>query len=149
MSFEYKKANPNNIDFIALVIELNSSLSQITNDSGESSFTPEAFDLQKDGCLVVYLNDEAVGCGIFRYHSQETCELKRMYSKQPGAGSYLIKQLETHAANKGYRKAVLSTRRINDKAVSFYKRHLYIEIEPYGKYSSVNKSICMGKVLVT
>ncbi|MBE3963534.1 GNAT family N-acetyltransferase, partial [Vibrio parahaemolyticus] len=37
MRFEHKKVEPSNIDFQSLVAELNSSLSQITNDSGESS----------------------------------------------------------------------------------------------------------------
>lgn len=90
MKFEYKKVKPNNIDFQALVAELNSSLSQITNDSGESSFSSDVFDSSKDGCIVVYLNKIAVACGVFRFHHSEICELKRMYSNTPGAGSYLL-----------------------------------------------------------
>ncbi|HFQ4840367.1 TPA: hypothetical protein ACGU2D_004813, partial [Vibrio vulnificus] len=38
MKFEHKKVEPSNIDFQSLVGELNSSLTQITSDSGESSF---------------------------------------------------------------------------------------------------------------
>ncbi len=149
MRFEHKKVEPSNIDFQSLVAELNSSLSQITNDSGESSLSSDAFDSSKDGCIVVYLNKVAVACGVFRHHQNEVCELKRMYSNKPGAGGYLLKQLECYAVEKGYKKAVLSTRRINLKAVNFYKRNSYLESGAYGKYVGVKRSICLSKALVT
>lgn len=147
MEFEYKKVEPNHRDFQSLIAELNSSLRQITNDTGESSFASDAFDSLKDGCIVVYLNDSAVACGVFRYHESEVCELKRMYSNKVGAGSYLLKQLECFAIEKGYRKAVLSTRRVNSKAVTFYCRHAYSESSAYGKYVGVDRSICLSKML--
>ena len=124
------------------------SLGQITNDTGESSFAFDAFDPLKDGCIVVYLNDTAVACGVFRYHESEVCELKRMYSNKAGAGSYLLKQLECLAIEKGYRKAILSTRRVNSKAVTFYCRHSYSETGAYGRYVGVARSICFSKTLV-
>lgn len=148
MEFEYKKVEPNHRDFQSLITELNSSLNQMTNDTGESSFASDAFDPSKDGCIVVYLNDTAVACGVFRYHESEVCELKRMYSNKAGAGSYLLKQLECLASEKGYRKAVLSTRRVNSKAVTFYCRHAYSESSAYGKYVGLDSSICLSKVLV-
>ncbi|MEZ8303432.1 GNAT family N-acetyltransferase [Vibrio splendidus] len=149
MEFEYKKVEPNHRDFQSLIVELNSSLNQITNDTGESSFASDAFDSSKDGCIVVYLNDTAVACGVFRYHESEVCELKRMYSNKAGAGSYLLKQLECLAIEKGYRKAILSTRRVNSKAVIFYCLHAYSESSAYGKYVGVDRSICLSKMLVT
>ncbi|CDT90969.1 putative Acyl-CoA N-acyltransferase [Vibrio coralliirubri] len=148
MEFKYKKVEPNHRDFKSLIVELNSSLNQITNGTGESSFVSDAFDPSKDGCIVVYLNDSAVACGVFRYHESEVCELKRMYSSKAGAGSYLLKQLECLAIEKGYRKAILSTRRVNSKAVSFYCRHAYSESRAYGKYVGVDRSICFSKTLV-
>lgn len=149
MKFEHKKVEPSNIDFLTLVAELNSSLRNITSDSGESSFVSDDFDSLKDGCLVVYQANIAVACGVFRYHEFEVCELKRMYSNKSGAGSYLLKQLELYAVENGYRKAVLSTRRINLKALAFYQHHAYLESTAYGKYVGVSRSICLSKVLVT
>ena len=149
MKFEHKKVEPSNRDFQSLVAELNSSLTQITSDSGESSFSSDTFDSSKDGCIVVYLDTVAVACGVFRFHESEVCELKRMYSNKSGAGSYLLKQLECYAINKGYRKAILSTRRVNSKAVSFYERNSYSESSAYGKYVGTKRSICLSKVLVT
>ncbi len=149
MKFEHKKVEPSSSDFQSLVTELNSSLAQITSDSGESSFASDTFDSSKDGCIVVYQNNVAVACGVFRYHESEVCELKRMYSNKSGAGSYLLEQLERYAVNKGYRRAVLSTRRVNSKAVSFYERNSYSESTAYGKYIGVKRSICLSKVLAT
>ncbi len=149
MKFEHKKLEPSNSDFQSLVAELNSSLTQITSDTGESSFASDTFDSSRDGCIVVYLDTVAVACGVFRYHENEVCELKRMYSKESGAGSYLLKQLECYAVTKGYKKTILSTRRVNSKAVSFYERNSYSESSAYGKYVGVKRSICLSKVLVT
>jgi ribosomal protein S18 acetylase RimI-like enzyme len=70
-----------------------------------------------------------------------------MFSKVKGAGGYLISQLESYARQKGYERAVLSTRRVNELAINFYKRHGYSEIEAYGKYVHKDRSICLGKVL--
>ncbi|CAK2779687.1 GNAT family N-acetyltransferase [Vibrio crassostreae] len=148
MEFEYKKVEPNHRGFQSLIAELNLSLRQITNDTGESSFVSDAFNPSKGGCIVVYVNDSAVTCGVFRYHESEICELKRMYSNKGGAGSYLLKQLECFAIEKGYRKAILSTRRVNSKAVTFYCRHSYSESSAYGKYVGVDRSICFSKTLV-
>ncbi|WP_211237712.1 GNAT family N-acetyltransferase [Shewanella waksmanii] len=150
MTFETRKVAPSHADFIALVDELNLSLRQITRDSGESSFASDAYDSSKDGCIVVYLNDNPVACGVFRYHENEVCELKRMYSRRPGAGAgaYLLKQLENYAVEKGYRKAVLSTRRVNLKALSFYERNSYSQSRAYGRYVGISRSICLSKLLV-
>ncbi|WP_394204738.1 GNAT family N-acetyltransferase [Shewanella waksmanii] len=149
MKFESIKVAPNHSDFIRLITELNSSLSDITSDSGESSFSADAFEPSTDGCIVVYQNGKAVACGVFRYHQVEVCELKRMYSNKSGAGTYLLHQLEKYAIEKGYRKAVLSTRRVNEKAVNFYTRHSYSESCAYGKYIGVSRSICLSKALTT
>ncbi|WP_165314130.1 GNAT family N-acetyltransferase [Vibrio ziniensis] len=147
MSFEHKRVDPTHADFVALVTELNASLVSVTNDSGESSFSAEEFDIQSDGCVVVYAEQIPVACGVFRRQIEGVCEIKRMYSKRSGAGSYLLSTLEAYATVKGYRKAVLSTRRVNVKAVEFYQRNSYVESEPYGKYVGVDRSICMSKTL--
>ncbi|MDC5806502.1 GNAT family N-acetyltransferase [Vibrio europaeus] len=147
MNFTYKKVTTSDKDFASLVQELNSSLRQITDDSGESSFSPDEFNSQLDGCMVVCLDNQPVACGVFRYFSDGVCELKRMYSKQPKAGAFILNLLEEYAATLGYQKAILSTRRVNLKAVRFYQRNGYKECAPYGKYIGVSRSICLSKPL--
>ncbi len=147
MDFEHTHANPNHDDVKSLVNELNFALSKITMDSGEGSFSSENFNPALDGCIVVYCNSTAVACGIFRHHTSTVCELKRMYSNLPSAGSYLLKQLEASAISKGYQSAILSTRRVNTQAVNFYIKNAYRESEAYGKYVGLEKSICFRKTL--
>ncbi|EOD77782.1 putative acetyltransferase [Grimontia indica] len=149
MKFKSQSLTPNHKDFTSLIDELNVSLGNVTGDSGESSFVADDFDLSCDGCIVVYFGNEAVACGVFRFHSDQTCELKRMYSNCSGAGVFLLRELEKLAANKGYQYAVLSTRRVNQKAVEFYRRNGFEEIESYGKYVGLERSICMGKPLAS
>lgn len=148
MAYQFKKVTPSHQDFIALVDELNLSLNSITSDSGEASFVSGAFNPEHDGCLLVYHHNKPVACGVFRFHAYGTCELKRMYSKQKGAGSALLEALEGYAIEKGYSKAVLSTRSVNENAIGFYRRHGFGEIEAYGKYIGLTRSICMGKALM-
>ena len=148
LNLEAKPVKPDHADFIALVQELNLALTKITNDSGASSFSAEAFDETRDGCVVIYADTVPVSCGLFRYHAKEVCELKRMYSKLPGSGSFLLKTLERYAMSKGYQQALLSTRRINTKAVNFYKKHSYTVAKPYGKYVKASQSICFTKYLL-
>jgi ribosomal protein S18 acetylase RimI-like enzyme len=149
VQFTFRETTPSDEDFSYLAAELSSELRTLTQDSGESSFQADSFSVASDICLVVYQHEKAVACGSFRKHNSETCELKRMYSKHRGAGSYLINLLESYAVNKGYKRSVLSTRKINDSAVCFYERHGYSEISAYGKYIHTNKSVCLGKWLAT
>ncbi|MGR5092720.1 GNAT family N-acetyltransferase [Vibrio maritimus] len=147
MHLKYKITDPGCEEFSALVQELNVTLKAITTDTGESSFVRDEFCPSTDGCIVIYDQDIAIACGLFREHHNGSCELKRMFSKVKGAGSYLISQLESYARQKGYERAVLSTRRVNKLAINFYKRHGYSEIEAYGKYVHTDRSICLGKAL--
>lgn len=147
MTFEHEEVTPEHPAVVALVAELNAALKAITSDTGENSFSRDTFSAATDGCLLVSLNGKAIACGVFRNHGPEVCEVKRMYSKQKGAGSYLLSQLEAFALSKGYKQAVLSTRVVNETAVSFYRRHGYKEVAPYGKYKQTGSSICLGKAL--
>ena len=144
--FTYQLVTPEHHDFQALVGELNASLTRLTQDSGESSFVAEEYHADSDRYGVVYVANEPVACGGFRAYDAQCAELKRMYSKRPGAGSYLLEQLHQAAAELGYRRLILSTRRVNQAAVQFYRKHGYQECTPYGKYVGRDVSICMSKV---
>ncbi|WP_196158669.1 hypothetical protein [Reinekea sp. G2M2-21] len=54
LNLEAKPVKPDHADCIALVQELNLALTKITNDSGASSYSAEAFDETQDGCVVIY-----------------------------------------------------------------------------------------------
>lgn len=147
VAFEIVRIRPDNPDFIYLVKVLNTTLAGLTGDTGESSYSAEIFDASTDCALVGYQDGKPVACGTFRYHSDWACEIKRMYSSVRGTGYALLKSLEENAQEMGYREVVLSTRKVNQQAVSFYLRQGYKEIPSYGKYIGRDNSVCMGKLL--
>lgn len=130
---------------IPLILELNKKLNSITGDSGTSSFNADDFNPERDAFIVIKKDNEAVACGSIRYFDDKTCEMKRVYSKKKGFGSRVVKQLEEYAIKLGYKKIILSTRKVNRSAVNFYIKCAYKEIKPYGKYRYTDLSICLGK----
>jgi GNAT superfamily N-acetyltransferase len=142
-----KTVDPGDSDYSSLIAELNQELGLLTGDTGESSFSIEDYDPSKDSIVLVYTENQAVGTGSIRYITDDICEIKRMYSKRTGVGALLISELEGIAKNMGYSTIVLSTRRVNEKAVGFYKSQQYLEFDGYGKYIGVERSICMRKWL--
>jgi ribosomal protein S18 acetylase RimI-like enzyme len=57
--------------------------------------------------------------------------------------------LEAQAVALGYREVWLSTRRVNLRALAFYRRSGFEAVENYGRYAGRDESICLGKRLVT
>lgn len=158
-------ADPDSVAARALIAELSAALARITGDAGTSHFDasdvrgPRAVFLiaRADACASRNAGDGdgagaadgmPVACGALRPLDAHTAEIKRMYAR-PGsrAGATLLAALEAHARTLGYTHTALSTRRINTRAVTFYQRHGYAEIPPYGPYADRPQSICLGKSL--
>lgn len=142
-------ADPASPEALGLIAQLDAALLAITGDSGASSFDPR--DVMGEGAAFVIAYDEhgaALGCGALRPLEREIGELKRMYARPgSGAGAVILAELERNAAAFGYRRLWLSTRRVNARAVSFYKRHGYAPVPPYGRYIGRDASICLGRNL--
>lgn len=142
-------ADPDSPDARALVAELDAALAAITGDSGAASF--DASDVR--GPRAVFLLARAAdgspsGCGALRPLDRHTAEIKRMYARPgSGVGSVLLAALEAQARSLGYREVRLSTRRVNARALDFYRRHGYVEAPAWGKYVGSAVSVCLGKPL--
>ncbi|WP_240007527.1 GNAT family N-acetyltransferase [Pseudaquidulcibacter saccharophilus] len=130
-----------------LISELSAILKEISGDSGSDNF--QDFDNRnpRNLFLLANYNSTPVGCVALREVDFETCELKRMYARHKGAGTRLLEEFEARALLLGFNRIILSTRRLNVKAIAFYKRNGFDEIEPYGVYKlrSPEISICMAK----
>jgi GNAT superfamily N-acetyltransferase len=142
-------ADPDSVEARALIAELDAALAAITGDSGAASF--DAQDVRGPGAVFLLARDcggAAVACGALRPLAPGVAELKRMYAR-PGsrAGAALLAALEAQARLLGYEAIWLSTRRINLRAVDFYRRHAYAPIDNYGKYVGRAASICLGRRL--
>ena len=141
--------NPESGDAIGLLNELSESLTSITGNSGSASF--DATDVSVPRSLFVVarnMEQKAVGCGALRPISNDVAEIKRMYSNERGAGSAILKYLETKAFEMNYREVWLETRRVNEYAVNFYLRHGFQPIPNYGKYLGNPDAICFAKTLI-
>ena len=147
MDFHCRQVTEDDADFCQLTDELNQVLTKLTGDSGASSFTHAAITSQEAVQLVVYLGDQPVACGALRSHSSSIGELKRIYSKVSGGGSFVLERLLAIAKDLGFHQVILSTRLVNQNAVDFYLAKGFRPIAPFGKYRFSTLSICLGKTL--
>lgn len=143
--------DPDSLDARLLVAELDAALAAITGDSGAASFDANDVRGPRAVFLVARAEDGApLGCGALRplEGAAHVGEIKRMYARPgSGAGTLLLAALEAQARALGYRELRLSTRRVNVRAVDFYRRHGYVEAPAWGKYIGSAVSVCLGKTL--
>jgi GNAT superfamily N-acetyltransferase len=141
--------NPATTDAAGLLNELSDSLTKITGASGQASF--DLSDVSGPRAIFVIARNVAgvpVGCGALRPLSETVAEVKRMYSKQSGAGRAILKYLETQALALNYKELRLETRRVNEFAANFYRRNGFREIPNYGKYIGNPLAVCFGKIII-
>lgn len=145
-------ADPDSRAARILIAQLDAALAALTGDSGAASFDPS--DVRGAGAVFLLAwnaDGVAVGCGALRRLDglpSQIGEVKRMYARPgSGAGAPLLAALQQHALACGYRELWLSTRRVNARAVDFYRRHGYHEVAPYGRYLQRPASICLGRSL--
>lgn len=65
-----------------------------------------------------------------------------------GISDFLLKQLELHAAELGWKKLRLQTSRNMVAANRFYERHGYGVISNYGEYVGSSSAVSYEKVVV-
>ncbi|MBO9693999.1 GNAT family N-acetyltransferase [Chryseobacterium sp.] len=137
-------------DFQNLVKSLDAALSEHNgeNDSFFAQFNK--IDTIKN-CVVAYIDDIPAACGAFKPLSEETVEIKRMFTnpefRKKGLASAIVKELERWAAELSFKKAVLETSRDLKNAISVYEKNGFYRIPNYGQYAGVEQSVCYEKVL--
>ena len=141
-------------DAVLLMHLLNRRLALLSGDSGASGFEAASMPAGRSVFLVARGEDGALlGCGAVRPLAQAgtapVAELKRMFARDGtrGVGAALLIALEREALAMGYRALWLETRRVNDRALRFYRRHGYSEIPNYGSYVGREDAVCLGKPL--
>jgi Acetyltransferases len=100
---------------------------------------------------VLYVDDLAVACGAFKPFSDDTVEIKRMYTdpqkRKLGLASKTLKELEHWAKTLGYSKCVLETGVKQPEAIALYEKNGYRRVPNYGQYKGVENSVCFEKVI--
>lgn len=101
--------------------------------------------------IVLYLEDQPIGCGAFKPFDEQSVEVKRMYVREnargKGIAGQVLSALETWAKELGYRQAVLETGKRQPEAIRLYQKNEYQRIENYGPYAGMENSLCFAKDL--
>ncbi|MCT2407238.1 GNAT family N-acetyltransferase [Chryseobacterium antibioticum] len=145
-----KRTDSSNIDFQNLVKFLDADLAVRDGEDHEFYHQFNSIDMLKN-CVVGYSDDLAVGCGAFKPFSEDTVEIKRMYTdpekRGRGFASKILNELEIWAKEEGYSRCVLETGIKQPEAIALYEKCGYIRIPNYGQYIGIENSVCFGKVV--
>ncbi|MBV8326467.1 GNAT family N-acetyltransferase [Chryseobacterium sp.] len=102
-------------------------------------------------CIVAYIDEVPAACGAFKPLTDDTVEIKRMYTdpafRKRGLASAIVKELENWAKQQGFKKAVLETSQELTHAISVYEKSGFYRIPNYGQYRGVETSVCYEKAL--
>ena len=98
----------------------------------------EEFD-PPDGLFIVALDGPVTTAGGgFRRHDEDTCEVKRMWTRSQyrrrGLATSILRSLEEAARESGYASVILETGPLQPEAEALYVRRGYSRIDPYGHY---------------
>lgn len=119
----------------------------------ESNHLVDVSTLEKAGVSFFVARNEGsiVGCCALVEAGDGTAEIKRMFVDPDTRGlkvaSKLMAALEAAAAEKELRAVRLETGIYQPEAISLYRKHGYLEIEPFGSYLPDPLSLFMEKRL--
>ena len=106
----------------------------------------------KDVLIVYNEKGTPMGCASFKQYSAEDAEIKRVWVEPEFRGNHIaydmIEKIENRAKEKGYKRAILQTRKSMKDAVGLYQRLGYCQIENYPPYNTLDNAICFAKELV-
>ena len=122
---------------------------------------PGAFRAPSGAFVGLSVDDVAVGCGgVCEYHDPESDaagdgvrvgELKAIYvsplHRGHGYGRLIVQALEARAARIGYRTLRLETGDAQPEAIALYRSLGYSQIERYGPYRDLVRSVCFERSL--
>ncbi|MEJ0031587.1 MAG: GNAT family N-acetyltransferase [Bacteroidota bacterium] len=143
------RTNSNDKDFKSLVESLDAELRSLDGD--DHVFYGQLNKTDDVDCVIAYIDNSAVGCGAIRKFSDESMEIKRMYTREEirgkGVATAIVADLENWSRELGYSSCVLETGKRQPWAIALYKKLGYKEIPNYGKYAGVLNSVCFEKKL--
>lgn len=142
-------SHPDLPDAARLIDALSDHLFRAFGSDGRGSFS-WSVEPARSAFALARVDGVAVACGAIRPLDGDIAEVKRMYATPgyPGTGAAVLRFLETEAVRLGYRVLRLATRKANERAIGFYRKHGYAPCENYGAYAGRAESICQEKRLV-
>ena len=101
-------------------------------------------------CIVLFEEENPVGCGAIKGYDGDTAEIKRMFVipefRGKGYASAILNELEQWAKELQFKKVILETGTGQKEAIKLYRK-TYEQIENYGQYKGVDTSVCFSKEL--
>ncbi|MGE8512370.1 MAG: GNAT family N-acetyltransferase [Chryseobacterium culicis] len=144
------RTDSTNIDFQKLVKSLDAVLAKHNGENDGFFAQFNTIDTIKN-CVVVYIDGIPTACGAFKPFSEDTVEIKRMFThpefRKKGLGSAIVKELENWASELNFKKAVLETSQDLKSAISVYEKSGFYRIPNYGQYVGIEQSVCYEKGL--
>jgi GNAT superfamily N-acetyltransferase len=145
-----RRTDSGNADFQSLVKLLDETLAEHNGEEHDFFHQFNKIDTIKN-CIVAYVDHIPAACGAFKPFSEDTVEIKRMFTdpkfRKKGLGSAVVRELEIWAKELGFKKAVLETSQELHNAVSVYEKSGFYKIPNYGQYIGVDSSVCYEKAL--
>jgi len=143
------RTNSDNQDFIQLVKMLDEYLAYTDGEDHAFYDQYNKIDMLKH-CVVLYEEENAVGCGAIKPYDENSAELKRMFVipefRGKGYASKILSELENWAKELGFQSVILETGINQLEAIKMYDR-TFERIENYGQYKGVETSLCFKKDL--
>lgn len=145
-----KRTNSENKDFQHLVVLLDQYLATVNGDANDFFVSYNTIDLIHH-VVIVYENNEVIGCGAMKEYKPGVMEVKRMFVLPEKRGNNIARlilvELETWAKELRYHKFILETSKSMKAAVRLYEKNHFTKIPRYGQYKDVETSVCFGKNL--
>ncbi len=137
-----------NPDFQKLVVLLDAVLKVLDGEEHDFYAQYNKSDTIKN-VVVVYENNQPLGCGAFKFYENKTVEIKRMYvlpeQRGKGIAHQILQELENWAKELDFNCCVLETGKKQVEAIGLYQKAGYHIISNYGQYIGMENSICMQK----
>jgi GNAT superfamily N-acetyltransferase len=148
MELKEIKTSSDNIDFELLVAELDFHLTEFYGDEQDFFEKHNKVDNIKN-VIIIYDNENPIGCGAIKEYSNSIMEIKRMYVNPEyrglGIASKILLSLENWAIELGYSSTILETMKVKESVINMYSKNGYEIIPNYGQYEKMDKSVCMSK----
>ncbi len=143
------RTNSDNQDFIQLVKMLDEYLAYVDGDDHAFYDQFNKIDALQH-CIVIFEDENPVGCGAIKPYDKTSAELKRMFVipefRGKGYASKIVSELERWAKEMGFKKVILETGINQLDAIRLYEK-TYERMENYGQYKGVENSLCFIKEL--
>ncbi len=137
-----------NPDYQQLVVLLDAVLKVLDGEEHDFYAQYNKSDTIKN-VVVLYENNQPLGCGAFKFYQNKTVEIKRMFvlpeQRGKGIAHQILNELEKWARELGYSDCILETGNKQVEAIGLYQNAGYTIIPNYGQYQGVANSICMKK----